>query len=151
MICAVFGIILALMTCNAWAETRTLSKVVWISTSADIQHQLAKVTNSLGKAQLHIFSVDESKRILEHFEAQFPEEINSATEIERMAYLNEHITPRLKSYAPELMRSEMGISLAKFYDLERIPAVIINDRYVTYGISVSESILAFYRQKDQAE
>lgn len=125
------------------AQSEPIHKIVWLTTSAVTQQQIKNAQAASNTATLHYFKVDEEQRILNHFQSIFPKELNTESEQVKNTYLNEHITPHVKTYMPEIMRSKMGVSLAKFYKIKRIPAVVINDEYVTYGLTVAESIAQF--------
>lgn len=129
---------------HAHANERVINKIVWLTTSNQIASDLAKSQRDAAGKPFHFYAIDEGLSILKHFESEFPSDLNHEPESVKNAYLHKHIAPKLKAYAPELMRSEMGASLAKLYRVERIPAVVINDQYVTYGLSVGQSIQAFY-------
>ncbi|QFT13413.1 DUF1525 domain-containing protein [Vibrio sp. THAF190c] len=125
---------------------KPIEKVVWLTTTQVTSEQVQKAQKAASNTNFNYFKVDESEKLRAYFEGQFPKKLNDRPEVEKDAYLNKHIIPRIKAYAPEMMRSEIGITMAKMYRIERIPAVIINDKYVTYGLSVKDSIDMYYAQ-----
>lgn len=125
------------------ALAKTPHKVIWFTTSTASQTEITKAKQAVGRAEFYYFKVDESNKIRTYFENSFPKSLLSASQKEKDAYLEKYVNPRIKSYMPEMMRSEMGASLAKMFRLTHIPAVVIDDAYVTYGMNVSESIKAF--------
>ena len=128
---------------NSWP-----TKVVWLTTTTTNDGEVAQAIKASKGAQFDVFYVDYSQKILEHFENSFPSSMLNKPESERNEYVKKNITPRLKAYTPEMMRSEMGIGLAKLYQLKRIPAVVINDKYITYGLSVDESIALYLKTRE---
>lgn len=141
---ALFTILVLLSVSNAQASNRMINKIVWLTTSSQMATDLDQSQRDAAGKNFHYYAIDEGNSILRHFESEFPSKLNQESESIKNAYLQKHIAPRLKAYAPELMRSEMGASLAKLYKIERIPAVIINDQYITYGLSVGHSIQVFH-------
>ncbi|WP_428775703.1 DUF1525 domain-containing protein [Vibrio sp.] len=125
------------------SENIKVNKVVWLTTTQAMSSGLDNARKEAGAASFHPFAVDQSKLILTHFQSTFPAKLNKEPESVKMAYLQKNVTPYLKAYSPELLRSQLGISLAKLYQVTRIPAVVINDHYIAYGVSVKEAIDAF--------
>lgn len=125
------------------ALAKTPHKVIWFTTATVSQAEITEAKSAAGKAAFYYFKVDESNKIQTYFEQSFPKSLLSASQKEKEDYLVKNINPRIKSYMPEMMRSEMGASLAKMFRLTRIPAVVIDDKYVTYGLTVSESLKVF--------
>jgi hypothetical protein len=138
--------ILFAMTFSAATLAEKVEKVIWLTTSQMVnESSIGEAKRAAGGSQFQYFLLDESKNIRTYFESQFPKSmLNEPVEVKN-AYLKKHIFPRISSYAPELMRSEMGIALSRMYRIDRLPAVIINDQYVSYGLTVSEAMTAFYR------
>lgn len=138
--------LLGVLFMNSFAEAsdRVINKIVWLGTTSQIEFGVDEALIAAANIPLHYFSIDEGSNILRHFERSFPARLYNASEDTKNAYLQKNLAPKLKAYAPELMRSQLGVSLAKLYRIERIPAVIINDKYITYGLNVSESIAAFH-------
>lgn len=130
-------------------EAKPINKVVWLTTASITQPEIANARRASGGSEFHYFKLDESEKIRAHFEGMFPKSLRNKTESEKNAYLSNYIVPRLKAYTPEMMRSEMGVTLAKMYRITRIPAVVINDKYITYGLSVKDSIKAFNEKLKQ--
>lgn len=122
---------------------KQINKIVWLTTTSITQSEIEEAKQAAGRFNFHYFKIDESEKIRAYFESLFPRELLEHSDSEKNAYLAKNITPRIKAYAPEMMRAEMGITLAKMYRIERIPAVVINDKFVTYGVSVSDSVKAF--------
>lgn len=121
-----------------------IHKVVWLTTQSTPTIALTHAKEAAKDVNFYYFVVDEGRNILSHFENQFPEHMANRPENEKLDYLERHITPKIRAYAPELMRSEVGLSLVKLYRIERLPAVVINDKYITYGLSVSDSMDIYY-------
>lgn len=134
-------LLLILLTANC--QAKVVNKVVWLTTTATTQAQTLAAQQSAKGAVFHMYFVDHTKKILTHFEESVPKEIKDRSNRERNAYIQQHVAPRIKPFFPELMRSELGLSLAKLYRIERIPAVVINDKYVYYGLSVEHSLRLF--------
>lgn len=143
--CFALGLTLTLLASPAWAVTP--EKIVWLTTSQQIKTDLPSARRAAKGASFHYFALDESNAIMTHFEEQFPKKMIGEPSDVKNAYLKEHIAPKLKAYSVDIMRSEMGASLAKLYRVDKIPAVVINDKYVTYGMSVKASIEALRSAK----
>lgn len=140
----ILGLVLSALANPVMAKS--ISKIVWLTTTEVSQSEIQNAKQAAGGSSFNIFKIDESEKIRSHFESLFPQELLQRTDNEKNAYLEKHIIPKLKAYTPEMMRAEVGVTLAKMYRIERIPAVVINDKYVTYGLSVGESINAFNNQ-----
>lgn len=140
------GLALTALASPALAERRVVSKVILLTTTSISESEVAKEKKAAGKSQFSYFKLDESQKIQSYFQSAFPRELLDKSEKVKMAYLGKHITPKIKAYAPDIMRSEMGLVLAKMYRIERIPAVIINDKFITYGLSVEDSMKSFFSQ-----
>ncbi|EGR4213406.1 DUF1525 domain-containing protein [Vibrio metoecus] len=137
------NLLLSLVAFHIQAQDMSIVKVVLLTT---FEESLEKIEDSRDHAitdNFHMFILDESSIVLEHFEKSFPNEFNNYPIHEKENILFQNIVPHLLAYIPEIMKSEMGISLAKLYRIERLPAVIINDRYVTYGLSVQDSVTKY--------
>ncbi|MGR5296823.1 DUF1525 domain-containing protein [Vibrio mediterranei] len=140
-------IIPLLILLSANIQAKTINKVVWFTTTVTNQSQELAAKESSKGAVFQLYYVDNTKKILTHFEELVPKELTDRNNRERDAYIQRHIAPKIKPYLPELMRSELGLSLAKLYRIERIPAVVINDKYVFYGLEV-EDALRLFKSKD---
>lgn len=138
------ALIMLLVSQTALAEP--INKVIWLTTSDISQAEVDGSLRAVGQVPFSYFKVDEGEKIVKYWESQFPADMNSKSEAEKNLYLNQYITPHIKTYMPEIMRSKMGQSLAKFFKIKRIPAVIINDKYVTYGLTVERSIYEFRKE-----
>ncbi len=125
------------------SQAQVANKVVWLTTAATSEAQTLAARESSKGAVFQIYFVDHTNQILTHFEESVPKEIKDRSVRERDEYIQRHIAPKIKPYFPELMRSEVGLSLAKLYRIERIPAVIVNDKYVYYGLSVDHALRLF--------
>lgn len=137
------GLVIAALTSPSIASEK-LTKVVWLTTTSNVTSRaLNDARAAAGRSEFQYFKLDETKKILTYFENQFPQELLSRSDKEKNDYLIKNIHPRIKAYAADMMRSDMGVVLAKMYRLDRLPAVVINDKYITYGATVEESIKAF--------
>lgn len=137
------GLVIAALASPSNASEK-LRKVVWLTTTSNVtKSDLEAARSAVGRSEFQYFKLDETKKILTYFENQFPKELLNRSDKEKNDYLAKNIHPRIKAYAADMMRSDMGVVLAKMYRLDRLPAVVINDKYITYGVSVEDSISAF--------
>lgn len=117
-----------------------IRKVIVLASADQMPAQLQQARELDKAISFHAFTIDEGYKILSHFERSFPQALLKESEQVKEEYLQKNIVPYVKSYAPEIMRGEFSLSLTKLFKVDRVPAVIINDKYVTYGLTIQKAI-----------
>ncbi|MFC5079626.1 hypothetical protein VTH8203_00853 [Vibrio thalassae] len=123
-------------------------KIILLTTT-DNKASIGEEKRAAKGAAFDYYFVDHSKKILSGFEQAFPKKLIKEPEEVRNQYIAKHFAPQLKAYTPEIMRSEMGIGLVKLFQIKRVPAVIINDKYITYGLSVEQSVNRYIKTRQR--
>ncbi len=94
-----------------------------------------------------VYDVTFAAGYLKSLEDMVPEKVwkqgNEVTE----AFIRANVLPDVKKNAEKIAESKVGLSLMKVYGLERLPAVVIDGKYTTYGLSVSDSVKQFQWHK----
>lgn len=82
------------------------------------------------RTQLQIYRVDDIHLIEEEINVGVP-----ASEAAAMAHLQRQAAAIRKRYQARIQQAAAGMSRAVAYRLSRIPAVVINQKFVLYGIT----------------
>ncbi|MDN2483947.1 hypothetical protein [Vibrio agarivorans] len=98
----------------------------------------------LPNTSYHVFLVDQKQDIMNALNSRFPtKEIEGMTLEQQDRYLKAFIKPFGEAKTVKMLSSHTGVSLMDVFDIDRVPAVLINNEYLTYGYSVSDSIRAY--------
>jgi hypothetical protein len=125
------------------------SKIIYFTTSATTESQIRAARTSAGNASFEVFKIDQSKLLMEKLEQSVPKSVLDKPQAELEAYLKANIVPELKDNFAEIMSAKVGAGIASMYGVERIPAVVMDGQYITYGTTVREAIYKYQWQKDR--
>jgi hypothetical protein len=125
------------------------TKIIYFATSTITESQIRAAKTSAGNASFEVFKVDQSKLVMEKLEQSVPKSILEKPQSELEAYLKANVVPELKENFAEIMSAKVGAGIASMYGVERIPAVVMDGQYITYGATVREAIYKYQWQKDR--
>ncbi|WP_162846528.1 TIGR03757 family integrating conjugative element protein [Corticibacter populi] len=94
------------------------------------------------RTQLQIFRVDDVQLIEEEINVGVP-----ASEAAAMAHLQRQEAAIRRKYQARIQQASTGMSRAIAYRLSRIPAVVINQKFVLYGITDIDAAADLFQQR----
>ncbi|WP_199438344.1 DUF1525 domain-containing protein [Vibrio owensii] len=113
----------------------------------DREMRLAKRT--LGDVKFVVYDLAKERAFLAELESSVPDSVVRKGEDAVHAYIEREIKPLVEKNVDVIAESKIGQGLARMYRLDRVPAVVIDSRYVTYGVGVVESVRLFQRASDR--
>lgn len=137
------GASLALLTLTEQAATTTApSRIDAFVTGATPMTALNRMRSAMPDATIEVHRLDGIERVEVVLNQDLPSSANSAeaTALHRLQDLNDADRKRLEESAHALV-------LAWQYALRRYPAVVIDGRWVVYGVTDLERAVAIFRQR----
>lgn len=135
--------LLMTLVCNcSYAETVTIHKVILLTKRTEPANHimLAQTTTDKIGAYFDSFIIDDAKYIQDVIEKSIPSDLKNKSQTDIEAYMQSTVLPKFNAQMGPLMKSKFGLGMAKLYHVDRIPAIVINDKYVYYGDNVSKAI-----------
>lgn len=107
--------------------------------------------NEDGRGQLpfkvNVYRVDAMHNVEQTLNQQLPQ-----TEEEATAWMQAHQEQIRQQYEPAIKNTAQGMTLAYYYKLQQLPAVVVNRRTVVYGITDIEQAVAMAQaHEDEGE
>lgn len=91
--------------------------------------------------RVRIYRLDAMQQVADQLSLNLPR-----TESEAKAYMLQHEAQIRRRYKDQITNAANGVSLATHYRLDRLPAVVINQRSVIYGVPDVDRAVALYLQ-----
>jgi len=129
------------LTSLAWADGNGITTVEVFANSA--MH--FKNTAAAGDFVYKVYRIDG----LAQLEAQVNQGLPN-TEPEARAYLQRNMADIKKRYTAQAINAANGLTLVTRYKIDRIPAIVINQRAVVYGSTDIQQALASYAKSASA-
>ncbi len=105
---------------------------------------------TLAPSKVHAFIVDDNDNILNRINGKFPiEKFRKMTDKERTEWAKKYAVPEVVENIIPIMQSKAGVSLMRMHEIEKLPAVMIDNYYVFYGIPLNDSILRWQLKQDE--
>lgn len=125
-------------------------RAVMFHSSSEPESYVRYAQRRLGpNVPLDIYNVDEGAKLMQSWSDSFPKEILKADQQTIDQYVKENIAPLMRENTDILMRSKLGVSIAKMYGVERIPAIVFDGQYLVYGLQMGEAIKKYQFFKDR--
>ncbi|MGR5347494.1 DUF1525 domain-containing protein [Vibrio mediterranei] len=102
-------------------------------------------------AEFSIYDLSGVDKVNQDLQNSVPKRVVEQGEKATEAYIKEYVVPMASERVNEVLESKVGIAMAKVYGVERLPAVVLDGKYITYGLSVSDSVKAYQRWRDTYE
>lgn len=121
-------------------------------TEKQANHILDKPMQQLLPAKVHTFFVDENERLVKEINGSIPmQKLKGMSESQRKEWLIENAVPQVERSIIPIMRSKAGVSFMRMYEMTKLPAILIDNYYVSYGVPVSEAILRWQIKADSRQ
>lgn len=98
---------------------------------------------------LRMFNIDEGVKFMQSLSNEVPKEVLKLPKDEIDAYIAQNIAPKMKENTYQLMQSKLGLSFAKMYGVEKVPAIVFDGHYIVYGLPMNEAIKKYQIYKDK--
>ncbi|USD58513.1 DUF1525 domain-containing protein [Vibrio sp. SCSIO 43155] len=91
--------------------------------------------------EIEVFVVDHNQKLVDKLNADLPlEELKGMSEQQMVRYVSAFSKPFAERNNMLMMHSATGYSLANLLGVDKVPAIVINDNFVLYGLSISDAI-----------
>lgn len=140
----------ALILSNSMAWAGSYPKDIKVFTQLAKADEIVDMArHDLPGVDIEVFFVDRYQDIMDSINSKLPfEQLKSMTEDERLAWAKENIHETAELKTLRNMKSKLGVAYTRLFDIQRVPAVLLDDYYLTYGMTISESISAYTRTVD---
>ena len=94
---------------------------------------------------LKVYRLDGLQRIDTQINQNLPKTRDAA-----LSYMRQNYAAIRRKYEPQILESAQGLQLAQRYKIDRLPAIVINQRSVVFGLAdVDQAIVQYqaYRQQ----
>ncbi|THT98409.1 DUF1525 domain-containing protein [Lampropedia puyangensis] len=92
--------------------------------------------------QLAIHRLDDMQMVTQEINQHLPK-----TQEQALAYMRENESRMRAQYTDRILLAAQGITLARQYKLKQLPAVVINQKYVLYGLLDLQEAAAIYQER----
>ncbi|MBD0788040.1 DUF1525 domain-containing protein [Vibrio sp. Y2-5] len=97
---------------------------------------------------IEVFFVDRYEDIMNSINSNLPlDELKPMSEEQRLEWAKVHMKELAQAKTLKNMKSKLGVSYTRLFDIQKVPAVLMDNYYLTYGMSVSESIDQFIKNE----
>lgn len=93
--------------------------------------------------RVSVYRLDAMRNVEQLLNQQLPQ-----TEEEAMAWMTAHEEEIRHQYEPAIKNTAQGMTLAFYYKLQRLPAMVINQRTVVYGVTDIEQAVAMAQEHE---
>lgn len=102
----------------------------------------------LDNADIDVYFVDRRQDIMGSINSHIPiDDFIEMTEDERYEWGLEYTKKVAPKKTLKIMKSTLGVSYMRMFNIDRVPAVLIDDYYLTYGLPLSESLKMYQKTK----
>lgn len=104
----------------------------------------------LPNTHIDVFFVDRKQDIMNSLNSHIPaEKFKEWDEDERYAWAQKYIGEIAPKKTFKIMKSSLGVSYMQLFKINRVPAVLMDDYFLTYGLTVDQSIEKYNKQKER--
>lgn len=90
--------------------------------------------------RLQIYRLDGMQRIDTQLNQGLPKSQEAA-----LAYMRQNYAAIKRKYEPQILEAAQGLQLAQRYKIDRLPAIVINQRSVVFGVADVDQAIATYQ------
>ena len=125
----------------AQADPKTI-KVFTTLEKADEVIDLQK--SDMPNTNIEVFFIDRKQDIMNSMNSHIPaEKFEKWDEDQRYAWGKQYVSEMSPKKTLKIMKSTLGVSYMQMFKIDRVPAVLMDDYFVTYGLTVRDSVKRF--------
>jgi len=133
-----------------WCQTSfSAPKSMKVFTTLDKASEIIDLQKSdYPNTEMDVYFIDRKQDIIKSMNSHIPtEKFERWDEDQRFAWGQRY----LKDIAPQktlkIMKSTLGVSYMQLFDIQRVPAVLMDNDLITYGMTMTESITSYDKHK----
>lgn len=128
-----------LQATSAYAASPKNIKIFTTLAKADEIIDLQK--SDLPDTTIDVYFVDRKQDILKSMNSHIPiEKFKQWDEDERYQWAKDYVRKMAPKKTLRIMKSTLGVSYMRLFEINRVPAVLMDNYYLTYGLTLSESV-----------
>lgn len=102
---------------------------------------------NLPNTKIDVYFIDRKKDIMESLNSNIPtEKFAKWDEEERYEWSQNYLKEIAPKKTLKIMKSTLGVSYMQLFNIHSVPAVLMDDYYLTYGLSITQSIKEYDRK-----
>lgn len=141
--CAAFAVFYSAFISSAFSETDIYAGVATVEVFANMAMTIN--SESPNRYKLNIYRLDAMQGIEEIMNRGLPQNETDAT-----VWIKNNEQRLKREIQPMVASAANGMALAKKYEIDRIPAIVVNQRYVVFGYtSVDDALTVLAAQRNK--
>lgn len=124
-------------------------KNVKVFTTLEAADEIVDVQKKeLTNTNIDVYFVDRRQDIMGSINSHIPiDDFIEMSEDERYEWGLEYTKQVAPKKTLKIMKSTLGVSYMRMFNIDRVPAILIDDYYLTYGLSLSDSLTQYKKIK----
>lgn len=135
----------ALLTIPTHAQSHATAQAAEAITTVEVFANAATLVTPTTSSDfvLHIYRIGAMTHIEEAINRQMPP---TTDEAEATRWMQQHEQRIRQQYGPQIENASRGMGLALRYQIDRLPAMVINRNAVVFGVADVHEAIALYQQ-----